>query len=74
MAVPTSSPLVSSPFSFLPTLASGTSFWPFAPFWPLAGATDEESSPHTPLTDAASAVSSAVNQAIETAQSAPTVA
>ncbi|MEX3920790.1 DUF3141 domain-containing protein [Paraburkholderia sp. BR10872] len=74
MAVPASSPLVSSPFSFLPTLASGTSFWPFAPFWPLAGASDEESSPQTPLTEAASAVSSAVNQAIETAQSAPTVA
>ncbi|WP_323183224.1 DUF3141 domain-containing protein [Paraburkholderia sp. CNPSo 3076] len=74
MAVPTSSPLVSSPFSFLPTLASGTSFWPFAPFWPLAGASDEESSPQTPLIEAASAVSSAVNQAIESAQAAPTAA
>ncbi|WP_321923065.1 DUF3141 domain-containing protein [Paraburkholderia guartelaensis] len=74
MAVPTSSPLVSSPFSFLPTLASGTSFWPFAPFWPLAGATDEESSPQTPLTDAAFAVSSAVNRAIESAQAAPVAA
>ncbi|HKR45254.1 MAG TPA: DUF3141 domain-containing protein, partial [Paraburkholderia sp.] len=74
MAVPTSSPLLSSPFSFLPTLASGTSFWPFAPFWPLAGATDEESSPQTPLIEAASAVSSAVNQAIESAQAAPTAA
>ncbi|WP_395061280.1 DUF3141 domain-containing protein [Paraburkholderia silvatlantica] len=74
MAVPASSPLVSSPFSFLPPLAAGTSFWPFAPFWPLAGASDEESSPRTPLTDAASAVSSAVNHVIESAQSAPTVA
>ncbi|MEM5317193.1 DUF3141 domain-containing protein [Paraburkholderia sp. JHI869] len=74
MAVSTSSPQLSSPFSFLPTFASGTAFWPFAPFWPLAGASDEESSPRTPLTEAASAVSSAVTRAIESAQSAPTAA
>ncbi|WP_308012641.1 DUF3141 domain-containing protein, partial [Paraburkholderia unamae] len=61
----------SSPFSFLPTLASGTPFWPFASFWPLAAASDETSSPPAPLAEAtsalSSAVTSAVNQAIESA-------
>ncbi|WP_321934384.1 DUF3141 domain-containing protein [Paraburkholderia sp. J8-2] len=71
MAVSPSSPQLSSPFSFLPALASGASFWPFASFWPLAGASDEASSPRTPLTEAASAVSSVVTQAIESAQATP---
>ncbi|WP_322031868.1 DUF3141 domain-containing protein [Paraburkholderia sp. J76] len=71
MAVSPSSPQLSSPFSFLRTPAPGASLWPFAPFWPGAGAPDEESSPHTPLTQAASAVSTAVTRAIESARAAP---
>ena len=85
MAVSPSSPL-SSPFSFLPTLASGAHFWPFAPFWPFAAASDEEPSPPSPspgmplapLTQAASAVTSAltsrVGQAIDSAPLVPTAA
>jgi pimeloyl-ACP methyl ester carboxylesterase len=64
----------SSPFSFLPNLASGKPFWPFAPFWPLAATSDEESSPPAPLAEAASAMTTAVSHAIESAQAAPGVA
>ncbi len=83
MAVSPSSPLsllFTSPFSFLPTLASGTSSWPFAPLsplsplWPLSASSREDASPPAALSQAASAVTSAVSRAFGSAQTAPAVA
>ncbi|MEM5325831.1 DUF3141 domain-containing protein [Paraburkholderia sp. JHI2823] len=80
MAVSPSSPLsllFTSPFSFLPTLASGTSSWPFAPLsplWPLSASSREDTSPPAALSQAASAVTSAVSRAFGSAQTAPAVA